>query len=148
MMLRESIEIEGGAVDLRAITDGEAASESAIPGADALVGFVEAALLEDEAAIAKARDRVREVLGAPALVDAAGVIGNFERMVRIADGTGIPLDTVVNVGTETIRDELGIDDFAAAERTKVVTPVQRFLGQVTRPIFRRIMRTMARRRAD
>ena len=108
MMLRESIETHGGEADLRAITDADAAAESAIPGAEALVAFVDATLGGDEATIRAARDRVREALGAAALVDAAGVIGNFERMVRIADGTGIPLDAFVNIGTEAIRDELGI----------------------------------------
>ena len=42
MMLRASIEIEGGDVDLRAITDSEAAVESAIPGAEALVALAHA----------------------------------------------------------------------------------------------------------
>ena len=69
-------------------------------------------------------------------------------MVRIADGTGIPLDTVVNVGTERIRDELGIDSFATAERTKNVTAVQRVVGRVMQPIARRMMRLMARNRSD
>ena len=36
MMLRASIEIEGGDVDLRALTDSDAAVESAIPGAAAV----------------------------------------------------------------------------------------------------------------
>ena len=43
-------------------------------------------------------------------MDAAGVIGNFERMVRIADGTGIPLDRIVDALTSGFRGELGLDD--------------------------------------
>lgn len=148
MMLRESIETEGVGAELRAITDGAAAAESTIPGAEALVAFVEAALGEDEALITRTRDRVRDQLGSAALVDAAGVIGNFERMVRIADGTGIPLDSFVNVGTEAIRDELGIDGFAAAERTKKVTALQRILGRIAQPLLQRVMRTRARKRSD
>ena len=50
MMLRASIEIEGGDVDLRAITDSEAAVESAIPGAEALVAFGNATHRAAEAA--------------------------------------------------------------------------------------------------
>ena len=38
---------------------------------------------------------------------AAGVIGNFERMVRIADGTGIPLDRIVDAMTSDFRAEFG-----------------------------------------
>ena len=146
MMLRASIEIEGGDVDLRAITDSEAAVESAIPGAEALVAVANAPPGADEAAITKARDRVREELGTEALVDAAGVIGNFERMVRIADGIGIPLDTVVNVGTESIRQELGIDEYVTGERTAKVTGVQRFFGRLVQPIAMRLMQRRARKR--
>ncbi len=145
MMLRASIEIEGGDVDLRAITDSEAAVESAIPGADALVAFANATLGADEAEITKARDRVRAELGTESLVDAAAVIGNFERMVRIADGIGIPLDTVVNVGTETIRQDLGIDEYVTGERTAKVTGVQRFFGRIVQPIVMRLMQRRARK---
>ena len=145
MMLRESIELEGGDADLRAITDTAAASESAIPGADVLVAFADATLGADEVEIGKARDRVRDRLGSEALVDAAAVIGNFERMVRIADGIGIPLDNIVNVSTESIRDELGIDDFETAARTKKVGSVQRLVGRVVEPLFRHALRLGARR---
>ena len=149
MMLRASIETDGGEVDLRAIADGSAASESAIPGAAALVAFAEATLGGDTDEITQARDRVRAELGSEALVDAAGVIGNFERMVRIADGTGIPLDAPVNIGTEALRGELGIDDFAAAERTRPVSGLQRAIGRVAQPIVRTVLRYRGRRaRAD
>jgi len=68
--------------------------------------------------------------------------------VRIADGTGIPLDAFVNVGTESIREELGIDRFAAAERTRAVTTLQRISGRVLQPLLRRAMKRMARSRSD
>ena len=145
-MLRESIAIEGGAADLRALTDPEAAAASAIPGAASLVAFVDATLAGDPARIATARDRVRLALGWEALVDAAAVIGNFERMVRIADGIGIPLDAVVNVGTESIRAELGIDAFGSAQRTPPVSVWARTMGRVVQPVVRRLMKRNGRRR--
>ncbi len=40
---------------------------------------------------ARAREKVLETLGPEALVDAAGTIGNFEMMNRIADATGMPV---------------------------------------------------------
>lgn len=135
-MLRASIETEGGEADLRGLTDGAAAAESEIPGAAALVAFAEATLGGDAAETAKARDGVREALGSAAVVDAAGVIGNFERMVRIADGTGIPLDTMVSVATESIRSEIGIDRFESAARTKAVSGWQRVLGRFAEPVVR------------
>ncbi len=48
-------------------------------------------------------------LGVEALVDAAAVIGNFERMTRIADGTGIPLGDTLAAVTVDIREDLGLD---------------------------------------
>jgi len=45
----------------------------------------------DPAATATARQSLLETLGPDALVDAAGTIGNFEMMNRIADATGMPV---------------------------------------------------------
>ena len=64
-----------------------------------------------DAELAAARDLVRTSMGAAALIDAVGVISNFERMVRIADATGIPLGNWEETSSE-LRDELGINDFA------------------------------------
>jgi hypothetical protein len=98
-----------------------------------------------EPEIAKARDRVRAELGPAAMIDAAAVIGNFERMVRIADGTGIPLDTPVNVATESIRADLGIDQFEAAARTSPVRGWQRGVGRAIDPLLKFVFRTLSRR---
>ena len=144
-MLRASIETEGAAIDLRGLTDGKAAEESAIPGAAALVGFAEATLAGHPDEITTARDRVRSELGSAALVDAAGVIGNFERMVRIADGTGIPLDAAVNVATEEIRAELGIDAFGSEERKSEVASWQRVMARALDPLLKIVLRWQGRR---
>jgi hypothetical protein len=161
MMLRASIETAGGKVDLRSLTDSSFADESGIKGAAALIGWVEATLASTEegagssrfgeasaageSEIAKARDRVRAELGPAAMIDAAAVIGNFERMVRIADGTGIPLDTPVNVATESIRADLGIDQFEAAARTSPVRGWQRGVGRAIDPLLKFVFRTLSRR---
>jgi hypothetical protein len=70
------------------------------------------------------------------MVDGAAIIGNFERMVRTADGTGIPLDTPLNVATESIRAELGIDQYESAARTSSVRGWQRALGRVADPLLK------------
>jgi len=44
------------------------------------------------------------------VVDAAGVISNFQRMVRIADATGIGLG-VFEVPSADMREALGINAF-------------------------------------
>ena len=144
-MLRASIETQGEEVDLRGLTDGKAAGESSISGAAALVDFAEATLGGNADEIAVARDLVRSELGSEALVDAAAVIGNFERMVRIADGTGIPLDAAVNVATEEIRAELGIDAFASEERKSEVATWQRLMARAIDPLAKIGLRWQGRR---
>jgi hypothetical protein len=68
---------------------------------------------EDNAALARARQAVIEVLSPEAMVDAAGVASNFERMVRIADSTGIPLDERMEVLSKEVRNQLHLERFTA-----------------------------------
>lgn len=144
-MLRASVETEGAEVDYRGIVDRESAELSSIPAAGALVGLVEASLSADAVDGEEARERVRRELGSEALVDAAAIIGNFERMTRIADATGIPLDAPVNVATEALRAELGIDRYGSAASTKAVKRWQRLLGRAIEPVARIGLRWVGRR---
>lgn len=145
-MLRASVETEGAVVDYRGLVDGANAEASTLPGAGALVALVDATLApEDDRAGERARDRVRRELGSAALVDAAAIIGNFERMTRIADATGIPLDAAVNVATESLRAELGIDAYGSAENTQRVKGWQRLLGRALDPVVRMVLRWNGRR---
>ena len=50
-----------------------------------------------------------ETLGPEAMVDAAGVVSNFERMVRIADSTGIELGDLLEQATADVRTVLGLE---------------------------------------
>ena len=45
------------------------------------------------------------------MVDAAGVASNFERMVRIADSTGIPLGDGLETFSAEVRAELNLERF-------------------------------------
>jgi len=144
-MLRASVETDGAEADYRGIADGESAEASTVPAAGALVGLVEAALSADGGDGEQARERVRRELGSEALVDAAAVIGNFERMTRIADATGIPLDAPVNVATEALRAELGIDEYRSAANTKSVKGWQRLAGRALEPVARIGLRWAGRR---
>jgi hypothetical protein len=146
-MLRVSVETTGEEADYRGITDAASAEASTVPGAGALIALVEAAFSANDDEGVAARARVRKELGSAALVDAAAVIGNFERMVRIADGTGIPLDAPVNIATESIRAELGIDGYGTAANTKSVRGWQRLLGRALEPIARVFLRRIGRRAA-
>ena len=90
-MLRASTQINGEEVDITAVTKGGQV-DSGVEAGGVLVAFAEAAMTGSESDVAAAREALRSRLGDAATVDAASVIANFERMVRIADGTGIPLD--------------------------------------------------------
>ena len=72
-----------------------------------LVAFAEA-IVTDAQTLAQSRAAVIEALGAEAMVDAAGVVSNFERMVRIADSTGIELGDRLEQGSAAVRDVLGL----------------------------------------
>ena len=63
------------------------------------------------------REALRTELGAAAVVDAVGVIANYQRMVRIADGCGIPLDAPTVEASADFRDELGVYAYASAANT-------------------------------
>jgi len=117
-MLRASIEVEGSGGELHGIAEGAKAGDAGIPHGALLAAFAEAAVRGDGAALVSARDALRAAAGSPVVVDAAAVIGNFERMVRIADGTGIPIDGIVDVLSSGFRKQLGLEGFASRRRTR------------------------------
>lgn len=102
--------MSGQVFDLRAVTEG-APAPSGVAHEEVLVTFAEAMAGGREDALAKARGRVLAELGPEAVVDAAAVASNFERMVRIADSTGIPLDGFLDQATIDIRGELKLSRF-------------------------------------
>ena len=128
-MLRESSKLEGNKVDLKVLTAGSEGG-AGIPAEKELINFAEAAFNTDKQAIAMARTQLAETIGAAAMIDSAAVIANFQRMVRVADGTGIPLDTPVAMVTAGIREELGINNFGSASNTPALGFFQRVLGAV------------------
>ncbi len=77
--------------------------------------FAETMVRDDEDALVRSRKRILEEMGPEALVDAAAVVSNFERMVRIADSTGIPLDSFLDQMTADIRADLNLVRFASAK---------------------------------
>lgn len=151
MLLRASGQATGDPYELSAIVDAEAAERSGVPHAEALLELADAMVGEDEAALVRARERVEHELDADALVDAVAIASNFERMVRIADATGIPLDEPTSWVGADLREQLGLDRFSAAQSTPLPTRAQRLIGRLLRPLlpglFRRVGRRVARRRA-
>jgi hypothetical protein len=117
MLLRASGEATGQAFDLHAVTEGTATARGGVAHEKTLLALAQAMVSDDEGALAPARTRVLEELGPEALVDAAGVASNFERMVRIADATGIPLDSFLDEMTVDLRAELKLARFESTGNT-------------------------------
>ena len=102
---------------------------------------------DDDAALAAARARLVAEIGPAAFVDATAVVANFERMVRIADATGTPLDTPIATLATGLRGELDLDRFGSAANTPRGGAVQRTIGRVLAPFAGVVMRRMGRRMA-
>jgi hypothetical protein len=130
--------MSGEDVDVHAITRG-ADVESGVPNEDVLIAFTEAAVGRD-GNLPEVRDELVARLGADALVDTAAVIGNFERMVRIADGTGIPLDTAVSLISADLQESLGVRGFGQAALTPEVRGMKRVAARMLRPLVPQLMR--------
>ena len=144
-MLRASSQVQGNTVDLSSIVNGGGAG-TGIAGAEQLTAFAEAAMGDDVGAIRDTRDALADALGTPATVDAAAVIANFQRMVRIADATGIPLDEPVLMMSQGIRAELGINDYAAAANSPELPWLKRLIGKLLAPLTPALLKRRARSR--
>jgi hypothetical protein len=93
------------------LTDHEAAAISGVEHGTLLIAYAEAMVGEDDEALTHARYALIEVMSPAAMVDAAGVASNFERMVRIADATSIPLDERMQILSQEVRDALHLERF-------------------------------------
>lgn len=111
-MLRGSSATSGEAVNLDAIIQGQD-TDSGIPGGSELVRFTDA-VLDNPADLEPARAGLVARLGEAKMVDAASVIGNFQRMVRIADSTGIPVDGFMAEANADVRQQLGLNELPSA----------------------------------
>lgn len=99
---------------------GEGAEHSGIPNADILVEFANAVTGRDAQRLQAARKTIVDKMGGAALSDTAAVAALFNAIDRVADSTGIPLEKEKAAMTESIRAELGINDFG-----KVPSPAGR-----------------------
>ncbi len=133
----------GNTFDARAVVDPRTAAASGIAHAETLLAFADALVGDDDASLARAQAAVVEQLGPAQLVDAAAVASNFERMVRIADATGIPLDTPLDMMSQDLRDALDLNRFGAAANTHT-TGTQRLLGSVMRPVANTALRLIGK----
>ena len=113
-LLRASSDHNGDDIDLSILTSGSRDS-SGIEHSDLLIAFAEAVLADKAQDMESARTAVQAALGDAALVDAAGIIGMFNGLDRVADATGAPLEDWKAADTADMRAAIGIDAFAATK---------------------------------
>ncbi len=116
-MLRVSAQTTGTEIDILAVNGDLDAAGRGIEFGPELMGFAESVATRSEADLKLARNQLLIAAGESVLVDAAGVAANFQRMVRIADSMGIPIDNMeTEVGIE-VRQALALSRFASAQNT-------------------------------
>ena len=120
-MLREGIEAKGQSINLDGLTDPDVTFIEGIPNSEALLKLANAFMGNDQAALAAARKFLADDMSPEAMVDAIGVASNFQRMVRIADSTGIPSEETMMVMSEDPCETLGINDYATAANSNKVS---------------------------
>ena len=126
-MLRESVKLSGGSIDFDGLTDPSCTEIRGVPNSHELLQFTNACLGDDAAALAATRQALVDNMGSGALVDTVGVISNFQRMVRIADATGIPSADAMLVMSEDLREQLGINRYVSAANSEQPPFFQRLL---------------------
>ena len=139
-MLSLSADLSDATVNLQMINGDEAATAGDVAHAKALMNFAEAFARRDESALLEARAQLLEEAGAAVLVDAAAVAANFQRMVRIADSTGIPLDARNVALSANIRKELDLQRFGSADNTPPATLKLRLLSLIAWPLAKRMLK--------
>ena len=136
-MLRASSEYNDKTVSVGGIVAPEKA-DFGIEHQEMLLAFAEAAVLNEQNKLVELRRTFVDTLGPKALVEAACVVGNFERMNRIADACGISLGPL-EVMAEDIINELGIDHMESAKNTKPITGMKRFVMKLMMPFMMKQM---------
>ena len=116
MMLRVSALHNTTEVDLQAVNGDAEGAAVGIEFGPELMRFAESVSSRDEA-LGRYRRELLEAAGPAVLVDAAGVAANFQRMTRIADAVGIPVDDMSLEMGQQVRQELGIERFATARNS-------------------------------
>jgi len=143
-MLSLSADITKSDVDLKMVNGDKTVSAGDIQHGHSLMNFAEAVASRDEEALKAARNALLEEAGPEVLVDAAGVAANFQRMVRIADSTGIPLDETSAAMSYVVAKDLDLQRFESAKNTPPGGLKIRVLSWIAKPLAKRMFSKMGR----
>lgn len=80
-----------------------------VPQGDLLIRFVDGVLGDSMEELDALRRDVRRELGDAGFVDTCATIASFNAVVKVADGTGIPIEDWKAERTQDIRTALDID---------------------------------------
>lgn len=116
-MLRESIQADGQTIDLEGLADPACKEIAGLKNSLMLIEYADVFMTRDAAQLAAVCEKLEKEMGAKALVDAAGVASNFQRMVRIADGSGIPVDPGNYDMKADLIEQLGLEQYESAKNT-------------------------------
>ena len=116
-MLRESIKADGKTVDLEGLADPGCKEIEGLEHSRVLIEYSDTFMTRDPEKLAEVRDKLEKEMGVEALVDAAGVASNFQRMVRIADATGIPAETNTSADKADLIEKLDLYKYESAKNT-------------------------------
>ncbi len=143
-MLSLSAENSNTDIDL-GIVNGDGGASSSVRYSAELMRFAEAVAGRNPDAIAQARQVLLDEAGNDVVVDAAAVAGNFQRMVRIADSTGIPVDERMNALSGSIQKELDLRRFHSSQNTPQPTLLKRLVNVPKGALMRRMVKIHGRR---
>ena len=118
-MLRVSATTREAEIDLAGVNGDASAAARGIPHGGELMAFAQALARRDAGGLAATRAALLAAAGPAVLVDAAGVAANFQRMVRIADSIGIPVDEFSREMSRQVRAELDLGRFASAQNSQL-----------------------------
>jgi hypothetical protein len=128
-------------LDLHALTAG---GDSGVAHGVVLTRFAEAALSGAACELDEARAAVRAELGDAGLIDTAAIIATFQKMDRVADSIGIPLDAATEMASRGFRAALGVDGFATAANTPTPGFLQRVGAAFAGPLASTGLRMLSR----
>ena len=116
-MLRASSEAAGLDVNLEA-TVGNEPAKSGLDHGELLLAFTEAVVRATDE-VDSYRKELLATIGPEATGHAVATITAFSGLVRVADGTGIPIDDGLAAVSTAIRESLALDDFGGAANSEL-----------------------------
>lgn len=116
-MLRVSAQTTSTEVDLSGVLGDASSAAVGIEHGELLLAIAEGVAARDYEKLTHTREQLELAADGATVVDAVGVAANFQRMVRIADSIGIPVDERSLAPSEDIRNQLKLNEFTSARIT-------------------------------